>query len=132
VTCVLVGAETTLRRWVRYEILQSFIRGNGILAVRIHNIQNLQRQTSTEGPNPLSDLAFTISGDRLHFKEYMQSGWEWARDVQSMQLADVAYNLAGMTNNTLSCLFPIYDYIADRGYENLPTWIEKAAQAAGR
>src|ERR1700722_2673462 len=31
VTCVLVGSETTVRRWVRYEIFQSFIRGNGLL-----------------------------------------------------------------------------------------------------
>jgi hypothetical protein len=29
VTCVLVGSETALRRWVRYEIFQSFVRGKG-------------------------------------------------------------------------------------------------------
>lgn len=28
VTCVLVGAQTTLRRWVRFEIFTSFVRGN--------------------------------------------------------------------------------------------------------
>src|SRR6202521_4038943 len=46
VTCVLVGAETYLRRWVRYEMLRSFIRGNGLLAVRIHTIGSLQNQMS--------------------------------------------------------------------------------------
>jgi len=30
VTCVLVGSETALRRWIRYEIFQSFMRGNGL------------------------------------------------------------------------------------------------------
>lgn len=43
VTCVLVGAETTLRRWVRYEIFRSFIRGNGLLAVRVHTNRWLQQ-----------------------------------------------------------------------------------------
>jgi len=42
VTCVLVGAETCLRRWVRYEIFRSFMRGNGLLAIRIHSLGSLQ------------------------------------------------------------------------------------------
>ena len=33
VTCVLVGQHTWQRPWVRYEILKSFARGNGILGV---------------------------------------------------------------------------------------------------
>ena len=32
----------------------------------------------------------------------------------------------------LSQLYPTYDWVADRGYENLASWIEKAAQQAGR
>src|SRR6202167_1623910 len=51
VTCVLVGAETGVRRWVRYEILQSFIRGNGLLAVRIHTIADLAKKPCREGFN---------------------------------------------------------------------------------
>ena len=37
VTCVLVGQNTWSRPWVRYELLKSFERGNGILAVNIHD-----------------------------------------------------------------------------------------------
>jgi hypothetical protein len=39
VTCVLVGSETYVRPWVRYEILNSFRRGNSILAVHINTIK---------------------------------------------------------------------------------------------
>jgi hypothetical protein len=42
VTCVLVGAETVLRRWVRYEIFRSFMCGNGLLAVRLTVRPNLE------------------------------------------------------------------------------------------
>lgn len=38
VTCVLIGQETWCRPWVRYEILKSMARGNGILGVQIHDV----------------------------------------------------------------------------------------------
>lgn len=38
VTCVLIGQKTWQRPWVRYEILKSIARGNGILGVEIHDV----------------------------------------------------------------------------------------------
>ena len=45
VTCVLIGSETYARKWVRYEILKSFKRGNSILAVNINSIKGRDQQT---------------------------------------------------------------------------------------
>lgn len=132
VTCVLVGAQTTLRRWVRYEIFRSFRRGNGLLAVRIHTIPGFNKQQAARGPNPLNDVAFTVDGDCVRFKEYMTTGWQPARDVGSMPLNDVAYDLGTLTNHRFSTLFPIYDWDTDDGYKNLGDWIEDAAEHAGR
>jgi hypothetical protein len=132
VTCVLVGAETALRRWVRYEILRSFMCGNGVLAVRIHSIAGLNGAKAGVGSNPFDNLAFQIVGDRVQFKEYMASGWADARDVQTMPLRDVAYDLGGRTNHTFSNIFPIYDWELDSGYQNLAGWIESAARLSGR
>ncbi len=132
VTCVLVGAETCLRRWVRYEIIRSFMRGNGLLAVRIHGIGSLHTPASSEGKNPFDCLAFEVTGDRVAFKELMTSGWEPAMDVATMPLREVAYSLGGMSNHVFSNLFPIYDWTTDRGYDNLGSWIETAALMAGR
>jgi hypothetical protein len=132
VTCVLVGQQTALRRWVRYEIFRSFIRGNGLLAVRINSIGSLHSPATSAGANPFENLAFWVDDARLRFKEYMMTGWLPARDPPSMPLSDVAYNLGGRTNHTFSCLFPIYDWETDNGYDNLGGWIESAARAAGR
>lgn len=38
VTCLLIGQQTWHRPWVRYEILKSMARGNGILGVEIHDV----------------------------------------------------------------------------------------------
>ena len=131
VTCVLVGAETTLRRWVRYEIMCNFVRNNGLLAIRIHSIADLGQKTCASGSNPFGDLAFVVENNRLLFKEYMSTGWQPARDVGSMPLNDVACDLGNRTNHTLSNLFPIYDWDIDEGFEHLGMWIEVAACQAG-
>lgn len=53
VTAVLVGAETSARAYVRYEIDQSIARGNGLLGIRIHNIKDTAGRTDSWGSNPL-------------------------------------------------------------------------------
>ena len=53
VTCVLVGSQTYQRRWVRYEIARSVVKGNGLLAVKVHRMGDSQGKVSSEGQNPL-------------------------------------------------------------------------------
>jgi hypothetical protein len=132
VTCVLVGEYTALRRWVRYEILRSFMCGNGLLAVKINNIAAMKAPPTPAGSNPFDCLAFTADGDRVRFKELMKSGWEYARDVSSMPITDVRYGLGTMANHTFACLFPIYDWENDYGFDNIGDWIDTAARHAGR
>lgn len=56
VTAILVGAETASREWVLEEILKSWNRGNGIVAIRIHNIKDQDKKTDTAGLNPLGQF----------------------------------------------------------------------------
>lgn len=53
VTAVLIGSETSRRRWVKYEIDQSIARGNGLIGIYIHNIKDFQGHTAPKGANPL-------------------------------------------------------------------------------
>ena len=52
VTCVLIGAKTSSRQYVRYEIDQSLDRGNGLFGVHIHGIKDQYGQTDVRGPVP--------------------------------------------------------------------------------
>lgn len=58
VIVVLIGAHTAERRWVRYEVMESWKRGNGIVGVTIHNIKDQYRMTDTPGLNPLDQIKF--------------------------------------------------------------------------
>lgn len=49
VTVVLIGKETSSRRWVRYEIEESIAKGNDIIGVRIHQLRNKDSQTDRPG-----------------------------------------------------------------------------------
>ena len=49
VTVVLIGVETSNRHYVRYELEQSWKKGNGILGIYIHNIENQYREIDIQG-----------------------------------------------------------------------------------
>jgi len=56
VSVVLIGAETADRPWVRYEIVESWNRGNGIVGIWIQNIKDQDSQTDVKGRNPLDEI----------------------------------------------------------------------------
>ena len=72
-TCVvvLVGEETSLRPWVRYEIRKAWLEGKGLLGIHIHNIKcaktikanSYSSGKCNKGANPFD--SFTISGKEL-------------------------------------------------------------------
>lgn len=58
VTAVLIGAETASRDWVRYEIRESWKRGNAIIGIRIHGIKDQGSKVDSFGVNPLDVIKF--------------------------------------------------------------------------
>jgi len=52
VTVVLIGAETSKRKFVDYEIEQSIARGNGILGIYISGIKDQKGNMDIQGPAP--------------------------------------------------------------------------------
>jgi hypothetical protein len=52
VTVVLIGSQTSQRKFVAYEISQSIARGNGLLGIHIHNLKDRDGSTSVRGDVP--------------------------------------------------------------------------------
>jgi hypothetical protein len=69
VTVVLVGAETSKREWVVYEIQQSYIRGNGLLSMYIHNLKDQHGNTDMKGDNPFDKLYIEQNGRKVYLSE---------------------------------------------------------------
>jgi len=134
VTCVLIGGQTAYRKWVRYEVVRSFQRGNGLFGIRIHGIKNLDRppQLGTYGENPFDHLAYRVDtyNKRVYWQEKISGKWSGYDEVPSMTLSEVAYNLYGNLHHTFSTLFPVYDWVLNDGYNNIKGWIDQAARQA--
>jgi len=98
VTAVLIGAETSKREWVTFEIKESYTKGNGLLGIYIHNIKDDDGYTDSKGANPFDYIYIEQDGRKVYFSE----------------------------------LYPTYDWVSDKGYENIGDWVEKAAKKAGK
>jgi broad specificity phosphatase PhoE len=108
VTVVLIGSQTADRKYVRYEIEESHRRGNGLIGIRIHKLENQRRETAKRGRNPLADITTTVQ----------ETGFLglWTDKVRK----------------SLSQIYPVYDWVEHDGYKNIGHWIEEAAKKAGR
>ena len=125
VTVVLIGSQTYARRWVRYEIIKSMAKGNKILGVHINGIGGKNGRTKVLGPNPFDYLGYQYSDDgkRLYPYEYKNRRWVQYGDYDSYTVKNVSSQLSGKIHK-LSSTRPVYDWIADDGNTNFPTWIE--------
>lgn len=143
VTGVLIGDTTADRRWVKYEIVKSFERGNGIFGVHINRIRSKTGYISARGSNPLDRLAFEVSDDgkKINFFELINRTWYVFDDlpeVNNRKANTLHFKHSFWRGNEFgefikfSEKFPTYCWDYDLGHENLSDWIESAAQIAGR
>ena len=98
-TIVLIGANTAGRKWINYEISESWNQGMGVLGIHIHNIENLDGNQSPKGSNPLYHVTLNSGETRL---STIAKSYDPPRSTSS----------------------GVYSYIAD----NIEDWIEKALE----
>lgn len=79
VTVVLIGAETSKRPWVKYEIKRSFARGNGLLGIYIHRLKNEEKQTDTKGEATFGSIGKDANGDDVYFFQVANT-YDWVTD----------------------------------------------------
>ncbi|MDD9869249.1 MAG: TIR domain-containing protein [Gammaproteobacteria bacterium] len=81
VTCVLIGSQTANSKWVKYEIVESIKKKNGLLGVYIHNVKDESRFTSIKGESPFRkppiDFAPNTSGELAY---PCCSYYDWTND----------------------------------------------------
>ncbi len=128
VTCVLVGSATYDRRWVRYEVMKSFRKGNALLSVHINSITGRDQLTKPKGPNPLSYLGVTYSESGLTATlwEKVNGNWKEYTEIDgtaSYQTGGVQPQYRGKGFN-LAQWYPEYDWVTNNGYQNFSSWVD--------
>jgi hypothetical protein len=147
--CVLIGTDTWSRRWVRYEIARAIIDGKGLLAVHLNNINHHQTQsTHPLGRNPLDFMAIgkvqpnlSQPAKYLLFEKLaVPDGagghrWAWCQYEDHTDAVDLP---GWVTDPPIGHVTPLsdnadeYDFTNDVGHKHLGSWLDRAAQRAGR
>jgi MTH538 TIR-like domain (DUF1863) len=131
VSVVLAGSATANRKWVVYEIVKGFEKGNGLITVFIHNIPGIDQRTSAAGSDPLALLSYAISSDgkTAAIQSWANAKWNPYLTISADALSPAA---KAKKSGTLASLATKYDWVTNDGYKNFRTWVENAASAAGR
>lgn len=87
VTVVLIGAETSTRPYVGYEIKQSHNKGNGLLGIYIHNMKDVNSKTDTKGLNPLSNWNVERDGKKVSLSD-IYPAYDWVNDDGRNKMGD--------------------------------------------
>jgi MTH538 TIR-like domain (DUF1863) len=130
VTTALAAHETWKRPWVRYELIKSFERGNGLITLWIHNAKNQDQQTTTKGHDPYDCLWFELSvdGKTARTKYYDGANWFAYETISSVKLPKVAKDAK---SGKLSKFAFVHTWTAANAKE-FSEWAEEAAKAVGR
>lgn len=128
-TCVLIGAETWARQWVRYEIMKSFKKNNNLFGVHINSIQGKNKLTKPLGRDPFLNLGFTVSdsGATVTLWEKFKGKWRKYDQVDgsaSYRVTPLCSQALRGKGFNLTHFCPTYDWVDDRGYENFADWVD--------
>jgi hypothetical protein len=87
VTVVLIGAETSRRTYVGYEIKQSHIRSNGMLGIYIHNMLDANARPDSKGSNPFDNWQVEKDARQVLFSSLYPT-YDWVNDNGYNRLGD--------------------------------------------
>ena len=64
-TVVLVGNQTANRKWINYEIVESWNAGMGVVGVHIYGLKSEDGYISKKGNNPFDYINYGDTGEKL-------------------------------------------------------------------
>lgn len=142
VTAVLIGEDTANRRWVNYEIVKSFDKGNGIFGIHINRIKGRTGLTA-RGQNPLDRVGFKVSeeGNKIQFYELSNNKWRpftYLPEINNKKSNSLYFDNHWWRGNEFGKFFRFSDKFKtvcwdfDNGQQNFYTWIQESAEQAGR
>lgn len=97
---VLIGEETSERKWVQYEIERAWELGKAVCGIYIHNLKNQFGEQSAKGKNPFNQL--TLGKDKKNFSDIVlpvfESSYSSSQDVYD----DIKKNIEGWVEKAIS------------------------------
>lgn len=94
---VLIGATTSSRKWVKYEIGKAYQLHKGIVGIRVHNLKDEKGEQTTAGPNPFYSV-LTTDGERL--SKYVRV-FDSSYKTSSYVFSDISENIEALIEEAI-------------------------------
>ncbi len=105
--------------------MKSVERSNKVIGIHINTIPDKYKKTKPLGNNPFEYIAVRFNNDGTIATplEYMNGEWIDYQHLESFKIKTMPQEKWG-GGYKLSYWFPVYDWIADDGFNNFSKWIE--------
>lgn len=80
VTIVLIGTDTSNRKYVKYELQKSYEKGNTIIGVHIHKQKDNDGNTSTKGATTFGELGKDSKGNTVYYHNITKGTYDYIDD----------------------------------------------------
>ena len=95
----LIGTNTYLRPWVKYEIQQAWLQGKGLLGIYIHNLKDLRTNTTCiQGYNPFAMVTVSYRGFETQLSQLVKCYNPNPNDAYN----DIYYNLNYLVEDAIA------------------------------
>jgi len=95
---VLIGTNTSGRKWVKYEIEKAYELGKGIVGIYVHNLKDKNGDQTSKGSNPFFSI-FTDDGKRLsNYVTAFDSSYSTSKKVYE----DIEDNIEDLIEDAIS------------------------------
>jgi len=95
---LLIGASTSGRKWINYEIEKAYELQKGIVGIYIHNLEDTDGKQSSEGSNPFYNI-LNKDGHRLSsYITTFNSGYKSSKYVYD----DISNNIEQLIEDAIS------------------------------
>ena len=96
---VLVGATTSGRKWITYEIEKAYELNKGILGIHIHNLKDSDGNQTSKGSNPFYSIFIGKDNERLSkYVTCFDSGYTSSKSVYN----DIQNNIEQLIEDAIA------------------------------
>ncbi len=96
---VLIGASTSGRKWIKYEIEKAYELKKGIVGIHIHNLKDSDGKQSNKGSNPFNNIFIGKDNERL--SKYVTS-FDSSYSTSSYVYDDIKNNIEQLIEDAIS------------------------------
>ena len=95
---VLIGTQTSRRKWITYEIEKAYELGKGIVGIYIHNLKDEKSNQTTKGSNPFFNI---LNKDGMRLSNFV-TAYDPQYSISNKVYEDIENNMEQLIEDAIA------------------------------